>query len=136
MEEKRNWLGPYAPEGSAFKEFVQQMKLVYNLMLDRRVHPMTKLIPLVSLAYVVLPPDLIPDLIPGLGQMDDLAIVLLGVRFFLELSPEDVVQSHLKQLVQKARGTWNVQDTPPPTEPQKPEADDEVVDGQFRKMDE
>ena len=37
MEEKHNWIGPYIPEGSIFRELIQQVKLAYHLMLDPRV---------------------------------------------------------------------------------------------------
>ena len=43
-EEKKNWLGPYIPQGNILREVVQQIKLLYNLMLDRRVNLLAKLI--------------------------------------------------------------------------------------------
>jgi len=133
MNEKRNWLGPYIPEGSFFKEFVQQVKLVYNLMLDGRVHPITKLIPIAALAYLVFPADIVIDLTPVLGQVDDVAILLLGFRFFLEFAPDEVVQEHLRRLTKQVRETWEVKNeggaegAPPPNK--------EVVEGEFKDLD-
>ena len=37
------------------------------------------------------PIDFVPDVIPGLGQMDDLTILLLGVWVFLQLVPKDLL---------------------------------------------
>jgi uncharacterized membrane protein YkvA (DUF1232 family) len=91
-DEKKNWLGPYIPEGNILREVVQQIKLVYHLMLDSRVHPLAKLIPIAAVLYVFSPVDLIPDVLPVLGQMDDAAIVMLGLRAFFEVAPPDVVR--------------------------------------------
>jgi uncharacterized membrane protein YkvA (DUF1232 family) len=125
-EEKRNILGPYIPEGSFIRETIQQAKLIYNLMLDQRVPALSKLIPLASVAYLFFPVDVIPDLFIGLGQLDDLAIVMLGLRFFLELAPPDVVREHLKRLTQA--GHWSVTDNPPASDAKA----DDVIDGTYR----
>jgi uncharacterized membrane protein YkvA (DUF1232 family) len=125
-DEKKNWLGPYIPQGNVFREIVQQAKLAYQLMLDPRVHPLTKLIPVAAVAYLFFPVDVIPDFALGLGQLDDIAIVMLGLRTFFELAPAEVVQEHLKQLARAV--SWQMTDEPPA--PPKPPAED-VVDGSF-----
>ena len=132
-EEKRNWLGPYIPEGSWIREIVQQVKLAYSLMLDRRVHPVTKIIPLAALAYLFMPVDVVPDVMPLVGQLDDLAIVMLGLRFFFEFSPPEVVHEHLKRLAQTAQGSWKVVDDKPAAPAAG--ASGEVVDGSYRVED-
>ena len=117
MEEKHNWIGPYIPEGSIFRELIQQVKLAYHLMLDPRVNSLTKLIPVAALAYLVLPTDIAPDFIPVLGQLDDVAILLFGLRMFFEFAPPGVVEEHLKQLVARVRGDWTVSDETAPAGP-------------------
>jgi uncharacterized membrane protein YkvA (DUF1232 family) len=131
-EEKRNWLGPYIPEGSVIREIVQQFRLVYNLMLDGRVPALTKLIPVAAVAYLFFPVDVVPDILVGLGQLDDLAILMLGFRFFLEFAPPNVVHEHLKRIAQS--GHWSAVDNPP-AEPRQPDSGGEVVDGSFRVED-
>ncbi|MBP7693776.1 MAG: DUF1232 domain-containing protein [Anaerolineales bacterium] len=128
--EKRNLLGPYIPQGSLIREVVQQVKLVYGLMLDARVAWVTKLIPAAALAYLILPLEP-TDLLPILGQLDDVAIVMLGVRFFLELAPAEVVREHLARLA--AAGQWDI--TPPPAPGAPPKPDGEVVDGTYKVED-
>ena len=113
MEEKHNWLGPYIPEGSFFREVIQQVKLAYYLLLDPRVHPLTKIIPLVAAGYLLLPTDVIPDVIPILGQVDDVVVLMLGLRLFFEFAPPTVVQEHLQKLVQRVKGNWSVVENPP-----------------------
>lgn len=39
--------------------------------------------------YVLLPFDLIPDFIPGIGVVDDIVIVTFGVRWLLKRLPPD-----------------------------------------------
>jgi uncharacterized membrane protein YkvA (DUF1232 family) len=113
MEQKRNWIGPYIPEGSFLRQVIQQVKLAYYLMLDPRVHPLTKLIPVVAAGYLLLPTDAIPDVIPVLGQLDDAVVLMLGLRLFFEFAPPAVVQEHLRRLVQRVQGDWSVVDSEP-----------------------
>ncbi len=115
MNQKENWIGPYIPQGNFIRELIQQAKLAYNLILDPRVHPVTKLIPVVALGYLLLPIDIAPDVIPLLGQLDDAAVLMIGLRMFFEFAPPGVVEEHLKRLVEKVgRGEWTVVDPDKP----------------------
>ena len=51
----------------------------------------TKVIPLFVVLYILSPIDILPDFIPGLGQIDDVALFLLGVQAFIAMSPKDLV---------------------------------------------
>ena len=139
-EEKKNWLGPYIPEGNILREVVQQVKLLYHLMLDPRVHPLAKLIPIAALAYVISPVDIVSDVIPVLGQLDDAAIVMLGLRMFFEVAPPDVVREYLKRLARPVTDSeWKVVQTPSEgasPEPPAAEPGPEVVEGNFKLTDE
>jgi uncharacterized membrane protein YkvA (DUF1232 family) len=77
---------------------VRQARLAGRLFWDRRVPWCTKLTPPLALAYVVFPFEILPDLALGLGQLDDIAILLIGAKLFIELSPPDVVREHLRAL--------------------------------------
>ena len=48
--------------------------------------------------YVVWPLDLLPDLMPILGQLDDVGVVLMVVEAFLALCPGDLVDHHRRAL--------------------------------------
>jgi uncharacterized membrane protein YkvA (DUF1232 family) len=125
-EEKHNWLGPYIPEGSFFREVVQQVKLAFALLLDPRVNPIAKLIPVLAVGYLLLPTDVIPDILPILGQMDDVVVLMLGLRLFFEFSPAPVVQEHLQRLVEHVKGDWSVVDNAPASD--RPADSGEVID--------
>ena len=76
------------------------VRLVWALLRDRRVPPRQKLILVGIAAYLVLPIDLIPDFVPVLGQLDDLAVILLGLDLFIRSAPQDVVEEHMARIAQ------------------------------------
>ncbi len=79
-------------------EFVRNLRLAWRLLRDPLVPAWTKLIPLGALVYILLPSDLIPDLIPGLGQVDDLGVFLLSLKVFIGSCPLEMVQHHLAEM--------------------------------------
>ena len=44
-------------------------------------------------AYVVSPIDLIPDVLPVLGVVDDLVVVPLAIRFLLDRLPREIADA-------------------------------------------
>ncbi len=89
------------------QETVRQARLVWRLFWDRRVSLWAKLIPPAALAYVLSPVDIIPDVALGLGQLDDIAVLLIGVKLFIELAPPEVVREHLLALGARIK-EWHV----------------------------
>ena len=79
-------------------EIVREVQLAWRLLRDPRVPAWTKLIPLGALLYVLFPLDIVSDLVVGLGQLDDLAILILGMEVFISLSPAEVVEEIRRQL--------------------------------------
>lgn len=73
-------------------------RLVWGLLRDGRVPPRQKLILLGIVGYLLVPFDIIPDFIPVVGQLDDLAVVLLGLDLFMRTAPADVVDEHLARI--------------------------------------
>jgi len=70
--------------------------LFAGLIKDPRVSAGPKLVVAGILTYVILPTDLLPDFLIGIGQLDDLAVILGGLKLFLHLCPPDVVREHLE----------------------------------------
>lgn len=74
------------------------LKLFSRLVRDPRVALRSKLVPLGVLGYLILPVDLLPDVFLVLGQIDDLVVILLGLKLFIRLCPPEVVQEHVKAI--------------------------------------
>ena len=74
------------PKAGVLTEILRNAQLAWHLLIDRRVGLLLKLIiPGLMLGYLIFPVDLLPDFIPVLGQLDDLAILALGIKIFIEL---------------------------------------------------
>ena len=78
-------------------------RLYWRLFRDRRVSMIAKGLLVVTLAYVVWPFDLIPDMIPVVGEVDDLGIVLAGLWLFVRLCPPEVVAEKVREIGARAR---------------------------------
>ena len=76
------------------------IRLVWALLRDGRVPAQQKLILAGIGAYLFFPIDLIPDFVPVLGQLDDLAVVILGLDLFIRSAPADIVEEHLAKISQ------------------------------------
>ena len=68
-----------------------RFRLMIRLWKDDRINNWLKLIPLFSLAYLVIPLD-----IPG--PFDDAAVLWFGMQLFIELCPSEIVREHLDEL--------------------------------------
>ena len=79
------------------------VRLYWRLFRDGRVPLWAKAMLVGAFAYVVLPFDLIPDVIPGVGEIDDLVIVLATARWFLAACPPDVVREHARAVDRRRR---------------------------------
>ena len=77
-----------------FKDFMGQFKLAWRLLLDGRVSILAKFIPLLTTLYILFPIDIVPDMALGFGQLDDLAVFLIGLRLFIDVCPPDLVEEH------------------------------------------
>ncbi len=75
-------------------EFPHLVKLVYRLMRDPRVSGFDKAALGAVALYVVNPLDLIPDVIPVIGQIDDAFLVALALLRLLNRADEPVVREH------------------------------------------
>jgi uncharacterized membrane protein YkvA (DUF1232 family) len=67
---------------------------LYLASRDPRVPWYAKALAMAVAAYALSPIDLIPDVIPVLGYLDDLVIVPLGIVLAIRLIPPDVMAEH------------------------------------------
>ena len=82
---------------SFLQELWQQIKLVYYLLRDRDVPIYLKALPFAGLLYILFPIDFIPDVIPVM-RPDDLTILVVGLKVFIELAPVDIVMRYMDQM--------------------------------------
>lgn len=109
-------------------EIVKNLRLVWRLLRDGRVSTGTKLLlPGLALGYLLFPADLLPDFLPLLGQLDDIAIVALGIKFFIDMCPPGIVSQLREELTGRAGGE-------PGRHNDKAHAG-EVLDGEFRVIE-
>ena len=86
------------PAQTRLKEYAlilpRLLKLVARLMRDPRVLARSKAALFLLAGYLASPVDLIPDFIPGLGQVDDLLLVVFALDQLLNRIPPDIVRDH------------------------------------------
>jgi len=107
------------------------LRVAWRLMWDSRVPSSAKLVPILTILYILSPIDLVPDVALGLGQLDDLAIFLLGTRLFIAVSPKDIVERIRAEIEGRPpAGGWTVTGSQPPDSDQaRSSASDEIIDG-------
>ena len=112
-------------------EIIKNIKLIWRLLNDGRISPWIKMIVPATLLYLLFPFDIVPDLAPGLGQLDDIAVILLGLKFFVEMCPEEIVRQHLDELASVA-SPWRIveEDETPEAEPSR------YVEAPYQMVDE
>ena len=76
----------------------QVLRLYWRLLRDRRVSVWPKAMLLGALVYVALPVDLLPDVLPLVGQIDDLVILVVAARWFVLWCPPEIVQEHVRTI--------------------------------------
>ena len=77
-------------------------RLYWRLFRDRRVSMLPKALLVLTLVYVISPIDIIPDFIPVIGEMDDVAMVLGGLWLFIRLCPPAVVREIVHDIAARA----------------------------------
>ncbi|MGL4774232.1 MAG: YkvA family protein [Clostridium sp.] len=65
--------------------------LLYRLLKDKRVKMSTKLIISASVGYVVFPTDIIPNNIPFIGRIDDIAVVFFALNRIVNDVPLQII---------------------------------------------
>lgn len=83
---------PARPRWRDLVAFVPDLaRLVVDLARDERVPWRSKLVAGATAAYLISPLDLIPDPIPGVGQLDDLWLAVAALRHLMRSAGYEVV---------------------------------------------
>jgi len=115
---------PKNKKSYSVSEILSQFKLVWQLIRDPNVSSLVRFgLPLIGLIYLISPIDLLPDPILGLGQLDDVAVLLLLSQLLVSLAPDDLVNKYRQATGAEAGG---------PSPAARPgAADDEVIDTDY-----
>jgi uncharacterized membrane protein YkvA (DUF1232 family) len=112
-----------APDGGLLQEIIRQIKLIWLLLKDKRVNIFLKVLPVISLIYLVIPFDFVPGIaLPVIGALDDAAVVWIGTALFVGLCPPEIVEEHMDSLKKIIDTTWK--DIP----------DEDIVDAEARDI--
>ena len=88
---------------------LDRIHLAWRLFRDPRVSPRLKTyVPVLCALYVLLPIDLIPDVLLGIGQVDDLGLIGLAMAVLtlaLKFAPREIVAEHLAAMGLYAHGS-------------------------------
>lgn len=66
--------------------------LVSRLARERRISPVRRAVLWLVLAYLSLPIDLVPDFLPGIGQLDDAVLLGLALRLLVHGGGSEIVR--------------------------------------------
>lgn len=98
------------------------LRLTLRLLRDPAVPLLVKGLPVLAGLYVLSPLDLVPDVLPIVGQVDDIGLLFVAVQAFLSLCPGHIVTHHRTAI---AEGR-----------PFSPRGDaGRVIDAEFRRHD-
>jgi uncharacterized membrane protein YkvA (DUF1232 family) len=89
-----NWI-PFLPLAGRAPMYA---RLLWSLATDPRVPAARKALLGLAGAYIISPIDLIPERIPFIGAIDDVAVMVLAIDVFLEGLPETLVAEKLVEL--------------------------------------
>lgn len=87
------------------RALASRARLHWRLLRSPAVPKATKAILLLVAVYAIVPFDLIPDWALGLGIVDDLSVILVGLWLFERLCPPEVVAAARRQAPPRRQGT-------------------------------
>jgi uncharacterized membrane protein YkvA (DUF1232 family) len=81
---------PRMPAQSFFSRLGTAFQIWRYSLGDKRTPGRAKVLPIVSLLYVLFPIDVIPDLLPLIGQTDDAVVLIVLLLMAWNAIPKDV----------------------------------------------
>jgi formylglycine-generating enzyme len=76
---------------TSIKRFFKEFRVIRRALVHPRVPWHAKAVAGCAVLYVVSPIQLIPNLIPIIGQMDDVLVVALGIKYLRRFVPQSVL---------------------------------------------
>jgi len=79
-----------------------RFELAGRLVADERMPLSVRAIPALLVLYLAMPLDIVPDFIPVLGQLDDIAVVVVAVGLFARFAPVRIIEEHIATLEEES----------------------------------
>jgi uncharacterized membrane protein YkvA (DUF1232 family) len=86
---------------SMLKALASHVRLTVRLLREPAVGLVLKTLPVAAGLYVISPLDLVPDVLPVLGQLDDLTMLIVALQSFQRLCPDEVVDFHRRAIASR-----------------------------------
>jgi uncharacterized membrane protein YkvA (DUF1232 family) len=87
-------MGSWLMRPSMLQALLFDLRLAARLLREPAVPTVAKAVVPLALLYLVSPIDVLPDFLPVLGQLDDLAIAYVALKFFVRICPPAAVAFH------------------------------------------
>ena len=87
--------------GLLWWKFKKELLMVWAMLRNPAAPALSKLVVLLAAVYIVSPVDLIPDVIPILGWLDDGVISMLLFKLAFKLLPKEMYESLKAQFEKK-----------------------------------
>jgi uncharacterized membrane protein YkvA (DUF1232 family) len=80
-----------------FKRLRDFVTLYSSLMKDPRTPARSRYLPWIALAYLIFPLDIVPDLLPIIGQTDDLTVIVMLVWLAISAISDGQYDEHRRK---------------------------------------
>jgi uncharacterized membrane protein YkvA (DUF1232 family) len=87
--------------GALWWKFKKEILMVWAMLRNPAAPGIAKLVALLSVVYIISPVDLVPDVIPILGWIDDGVISILLFKLAFKLLPKEMYESLKAQFEKK-----------------------------------
>ena len=79
-------------------EFGSKLQLGRELILDRRIPLVARVVLPLLVLYLAMPIDFIPDFIPVIGWLDDVFLLVIALNIILRMTPRYVLDEQIEAI--------------------------------------
>lgn len=76
------------------RRLTRHVRVWWSLLGDERTPLLTKALPWASVLYLLMPIDVVPDILPFIGQLDDIGVLIVLLAIAFKMVPRDVWQEY------------------------------------------
>ena len=95
--------GSWLAKPQLLRTLIAEARVAVRLLREPAVPGLVKAIPVAAALYVISPLDFVPDVLPLLGQLDDIGVILAAVQGFIHLCPAAATAFHRAAVAARRR---------------------------------